>query len=66
MSAKQLLASTGDVSDVLSRCLSGGGLILDEEDIDSSFFDLSTGIAGELMQKVVNYRGRLAVAGAGN
>lgn len=31
--------------------------------LDARFFDLSTGLAGEVMQKFVNYRLRLAVIG---
>jgi hypothetical protein len=38
-----------------------GGLILTEEELQPSFFDLSSGIAGELFQKFVNYRIPLAI-----
>jgi hypothetical protein len=31
--------------------------------LDAAFFDLSSGIAGEIVQKFVNYRSRLAVIG---
>ena len=33
------------------------------ERLDPDFFDLSTGVAGEITQKLVNYRLRLAVVG---
>ena len=33
------------------------------ERLDPAFFDLSTGIAGEITQKLVNYRLRLAIVG---
>ncbi|GAA1764079.1 DUF4180 domain-containing protein [Agromyces humatus] len=33
------------------------------ERLDPEFFDLSTGIAGEITQKLVNYRLRLAIVG---
>jgi hypothetical protein len=36
-------------------------LLLAEEDLGPQFYDLRTGLAGELFQKVVNYRGRLAI-----
>jgi hypothetical protein len=36
-------------------------LVLTEEDLGPDFYDLKTGLAGELFQKVVNYRGRLAI-----
>ena len=39
------------------------GVIVRKEDIDESFFDLRSGLAGEMMQKVVNYRMRLAIVG---
>ena len=31
--------------------------------LDPSFFDLSSGVAGEFVQKFVNYRARVAVVG---
>lgn len=37
------------------------GIILHSENIGSEFFDLSTGIAGEVLQKFSNYRMRLAI-----
>ena len=33
------------------------------ERLDPAFFDLSTGVAGEITQKLVNYRLRLAIVG---
>jgi hypothetical protein len=38
-------------------------IALPVERLDPAFFDLSTGIAGEIAQKLVNYRRRLAVVG---
>jgi Domain of unknown function (DUF4180) len=37
------------------------GLILHENDLASSFFDLRTGLLGELFQKCTNYDLRLAM-----
>ena len=37
------------------------GLIISEDDLGQDFFDLRTGLAGELIQKFVNYRTRLAI-----
>lgn len=37
------------------------GIILHSENIGSEFFDLRTGIAGEVLQKFSNYRMRLAI-----
>ena len=36
---------------------------INKEAIDESFFVLSSGIAGEVLQKVVNYRMKLAIIG---
>lgn len=38
-------------------------IILHEKNITPDFFDLKTGIAGELLQKFSNYRVRLVIAG---
>jgi len=40
-----------------------GTIILHEKNITPSFFDLKTGIAGEILQKFSNYRVRLAIVG---
>ena len=39
------------------------GIIVHQESIDPGFFDLKSGLAGEMLQKVVNYRLRLAIVG---
>jgi Domain of unknown function (DUF4180) len=41
----------------LVGCIEHGarGLLLDRAALPASFFDLSTGVAGELVQKLVNY-----------
>lgn len=36
------------------------GIILDESEVSAKLFDLSSGLAGELFQKMVNYNKRLA------
>jgi Domain of unknown function (DUF4180) len=38
-------------------------VILPASEVDSAFFQLKTGVAGDLMQKFVNYRLRLAIIG---
>lgn len=38
-------------------------IILHEKNITAAFFDLSTRIAGEILQKFSNYRVRLAIVG---
>ncbi|HEU4389050.1 MAG TPA: DUF4180 domain-containing protein [Blastocatellia bacterium] len=51
----------GDLSDVIGACFGADGLILDETDLGGEFFDLRSGLAGELIQKFVNYRLRVAI-----
>jgi hypothetical protein len=38
-------------------------IILKKENIVNNFYDLSTGIAGEILQKFSNYRKRMAIVG---
>ena len=38
-------------------------VVINKEGIIDSFFKLSSGIAGEVLQKVVNYRKKLAIIG---
>lgn len=38
-------------------------IILYEKDLAPAFFDLKTGLAGEILQKFSNYRVRLAIVG---
>jgi hypothetical protein len=59
--ARVVVRSAGDISDALRGSLEHGGLLLAEDDLGPQFYDLQTGLAGELFQKVVNYRGRVAI-----
>ncbi len=43
-----------------SKC---SNIILKKENIDDSFFNLRTGFAGELLQKLINYNCKLAITG---
>lgn len=38
-------------------------IVIHQETLHESFFDLRTGLAGEILQKVVNYGRRLAIVG---
>jgi hypothetical protein len=38
-------------------------IVLFKENITEDFFKLSTGLAGEILQKVVNYRKKIAIVG---
>lgn len=55
------IRSPGDVSDALGACFGAHGLILTEDALSKEFFELGTGLAGELFQKFVNYRIPLAI-----
>ena len=57
------IRSFKDISDALGTCIGAGaeGLILTEADLAPEFFDLRSGLAGELFQKFMNYRIRLAI-----
>ena len=55
------IRSFSDISNALGTCLGSGGLILSEDDLSEEFFDLRSGLAGELFQKFINYRLRLAI-----
>jgi hypothetical protein len=53
--------SFGDIPDALGACLGSDGLILTEDDLSAEFFDLRSGLAGELFQKFTNYRLPVAI-----
>ena len=45
-----------DVNDAIGACFDTHRLLLTEDDVGPSFFRLESGLAGELLQKLVNYR----------
>jgi len=55
------IRSFSDISDALAVCLGAAGLILTESDLAPEFFDLRSGLAGELFQKFTNYQTRVAL-----
>jgi Domain of unknown function (DUF4180) len=55
------IRSFKDIPDAIGACLEADGLILTEDDLAPEFFDLRTGMAGELLQKFVNYGLRVAI-----
>lgn len=55
------IQSIRDVSEVISACIESDGIILTEGDLSQEFFDLRSGLAGELFQKLINYRIRAAI-----
>src|SRR5512133_4158596 len=54
-----------DILDLMAdaRYNDSGSMIVHEEDLGTEFFDLKTGIAGEILQKFSNYRMRLSIVG---
>ncbi|WP_231864255.1 DUF4180 domain-containing protein [Sorangium cellulosum] len=58
-----LMSSVRDVDRVIEACFSDGVLcaLLYPANLTAAFFDLSSGEAGEILQKLRNYRIRLAV-----
>lgn len=59
------LAGERDVLDVIGEAYGqdAGLIAIPVRRLDEAFFTLSTRIAGEIMQKFVNYRVRLAIVG---
>src|SRR5690242_10356124 len=58
-----LMSGAGDVVRLLEACFSSGTrkVLLYAENLPTSFFDLSSGQAGTILQKLRNYGVRLAV-----
>jgi hypothetical protein len=55
------IQSLDDISDAVGKCFGALGLILTEADLAREFFELRSRFAGELFQKFVNYKIRLAI-----
>ena len=60
-----LIREVQDALDLMGDCGYQGArdIILHKKNLLPAFFDLSTGIAGEVLQKFSNYRVRLAIIG---
>ena len=60
-----LIRETQDALDLMAevRYLGSDRIILGELNLDPDFFDLKTGLAGEILQKFSNYRMQLAIVG---
>ena len=57
-----------NAQDALDMMVNAGYLdtqsvIMNEKHLDNSFFDLRSGLAGEILQKYVNYKMKLAIMG---
>jgi len=62
---KATISSAGDMLDIMGDIGYRGcqKLIVHAGDLTPDFFDLRTGLAGEILQKFSNYRMRLAIVG---
>lgn len=59
-----LIATMDDALDLIGSAFQGAEVVaMPATRLDERFFSLRTGFAGELMQKFVNYRLKLAVVG---
>ena len=56
------IASLEDFLELLGACPTPT-IVIDKGDLDEAFFDLKSGLAGEFLQKISNYRRRLIVLG---
>lgn len=55
------LNSAADIGDLIGAAYDLDALILHESDLAPDFFNLRTGLLGELFQKLMNYRKLVAV-----
>lgn len=60
-----VIGDAQDALDLLANCAYNGAtkIIVREEHLSPSFFDLRSGLAGEVLQKFSNYRCQLAIVG---
>ena len=60
-----MISGTDDIIDVIAEASLNdcGKLIVHSGSLNPDFFDLSTGLAGEILQKFSNYRMKLAIIG---
>ena len=64
-SDETIITTSQDGLDLLGNLYYQGfdRIVLNEKNITTNFFDLKTGIAGEILQKFSTYRVRLAIVG---
>ncbi len=64
-SAGIVIGQTQDALDLMANAdyLGARKIMIREEHLDPAFFDLKTGMAGEILQKFTNYRVQLAIIG---
>ncbi len=61
----ELLSETSHILDIMANAQynGAGSVIINKSQLHPDFFDLKTGLAGEILQKFSNYRMRLAIIG---
>lgn len=59
------ISDTQDALNLMANCRyqGSGRIIIHEYNLIAAFFDLKTGIAGDILQKFSNYRAHLAIVG---
>jgi hypothetical protein len=64
-SDKVEITDSQDALDIMANCSyqGAGMIIIHEKNVVSDFFDLKTGIAGEILQKFSTYNVKLAIVG---
>ena len=55
------IQSASDITDALGVCFGSAGLLLTEKELAREFFDLRSGLAGELLQKFTTYQMPVAI-----
>jgi hypothetical protein len=65
ISDEMIMNNAQDAVDIMANCSYMGAdqIIVSEKNITPDFFDLRTGVAGEILQKFSNYHVRLAIVG---
>lgn len=60
-----VISNAQDALEIIANCNYQGAenIIVQEQHLDKAFFDLKTGIAGDILQKFSNYRSKLAIVG---
>jgi len=59
------IVDSDEMLDLMATCWYEGytGIIIQQESLPVSFFDLKSGLAGEILQKFSNYRMRIVIEG---
>lgn len=65
ISEEILIRETQDALDIMANCNYQGAykIVIQEQNITPEFFDLKTGLAGDILQKFSTYRVQLAIIG---